>query len=102
MGKHEAWWKNAIRMMGKINAYLEKGFRVFDEHGEQVEHKFFIKDNQILRPHQSSEHKGDKVFTIIFENDPEYDHGLHTTIDKFNKRFESWKIVDPKHMKGLV
>lgn len=95
---HEKRWENAKQIAEKINNYLDAGFLVFDEDFKPVKYKFIISDDEVLQPHQSPNTTGTRMFTLIFSNDLEFDDGVHTSIKDFNKRFEDWKVVDPKDL----
>ena len=89
MNIYKARYLNALKKAAKINRYLKKGYHVFHR-GETQKHGFFMRDNQILLKY--SEYS----CMIYFQNDKDWDHGMHTKISDFNKQFnEDFEVYQP-------
>lgn len=96
MNIFESRYRNAKRIMNKINDLLKKGYRIIDADDNIVEK--VVENNDTIS------------YTIkncpnnhynIFINDVECDDGMHTKIVDFNKQFESWTYLNPKCIKML-
>lgn len=95
MNKFTARYNNAKRIMNKINDLLQKGYKVIDENGYNVE-SIIEADNTIYYTL-----KGSLIRCSLFMNDIDFDDGIHTPIKEFNKSFESWVYINPNHIKQL-
>lgn len=96
MNIYESRYNNAKKVMNKINDLLEKGYRIIDDDDMIVEKvienndtiSYIIKNNP-------------NTLNNLFINDVDSDEGMHTNIKEFNKRFEKWTYLNPKHIKRL-
>lgn len=96
MNIYESRYNNAKRIMNKINDLLSKGYRIIDDDDMIVEKvienndtiSYIIKNNP-------------NTLNNLFINDVDSDEGMHTNIKEFNKRFENWTYLNPKHIKRL-
>lgn len=81
--EQQARWDNAVRWAARINEALGRGYLVVLD-GEHVVAPLEIDtaDGTIHRP------LGGRSRVLIFENDPDFDHGLHETPEEFNAAHE--------------
>ena len=95
MNMYEARWKNAIRIAENINKMLTDGYIVYDSEGVRVGNKFKVTSEEIT-------HDGNDGNIIYFTNNNNQDMGALTTIKEYNKEFEKWLCVDPKHILKVI
>ena len=79
----------------KINDYLDKGYLILNEDGNQVRYKFNIIENEIKLPISK------KLNISYFTNDKDADEGLYTLIEDYNEQFKHWIIVNPKNIERI-
>lgn len=96
MNMYESRYRNAKRIMDKINDLIAQGYRVIDEDNNVVE-QIIEEDDTISYTTKQFPDARDSLFV----NDVEWDDGIHTTIKEFNKRFEDWTYLNPKYIKKL-
>lgn len=95
MSVYKARWRNALKQAAKVNRLLRKGYLIYDNHGEKVVKYQY---NPITRSlfQEVVNTPNCIVRYLFFQNDTNYDHGLFTTVKKFNQTFNDWRIIHPK------
>ena len=88
---YSARLNNAKKIYSKLKDYLDKGYMIWDDENEIVTCIEWTDTDFIYNE-----------CLALFVFDRELDNGYYTPISKFNERFKSWKIVNPKNIKRLV
>jgi hypothetical protein len=98
MNNYQARQRNAVRWANAINKIIDAGGIVLDESNTPVKRFTVREDGDVIETHTSPGH----VFSYsYFINNPGYDNGCHTKIADFDKKFEKWTFIQPKHVKKL-
>lgn len=93
---YEARAANARRIGEKLIGYLDRGFLVFNEEGQQV-----VRSDITFTGFSGG--KGLCIQSTVFMDEcRQSDNGMHTPITQFNEFFKDWKVVDPRHVKPLL
>ncbi len=86
-------WNSICKIVNKLNKYMEDGYIVYGADGE-VQKTFEFINNGTEIVHRYS----DTCTGLVFENNPNMDHGLYTPIKETNKQFEGWTMVPPSNV----
>jgi hypothetical protein len=79
-----ARWNNAVAIATRINALLDEGYLVFDEHQQPVQ-RFTITDTMI----QSG--------SIVYAGkEPGWDNVLYVPMAEYSATFADWVAVHPR------
>ncbi len=89
-------WNNICRIVNKLNKHIKDGYMVYDAHG-RVQEKFDFINNGT----EIVQYFGNGSCCMIFENNPNMDHGLYTPIKETNKQFEGWTMIHPSNVVEL-
>jgi hypothetical protein len=100
MNNYEARWNNALRIANAINQYIDDGYIVLDHHNSPVP-RMTIGPDSISIIHEDVLSKSRMTY-MIFENNPDYDHGVYTTIREFNDTFKDWTIAKKVDMGNIL
>jgi hypothetical protein len=87
---HEARWNNAVAIANRINALLDEGYLVFDEHQQPVQ-RFIITSVMI----QSG--------SIVYAStEPGWDNVLYVPMAEHSAAFAGWMAVHPRDFVKVV
>jgi hypothetical protein len=77
-------WNNAVAIATRINALLDEGYLVFDEHRQPVQ-RFTITDTMIQ--------SGSTVYAGIEEG---WDNVLYVSMAEYSATFANWVAAHPR------
>lgn len=98
MNVYEARHKNALKWANKVNSLLSSGYLVFS--GGRKFWGFYVdEDGSIYEETEKME--GHIIRYIWYLNDPTMDNGAHIKISDYNKRFNDFSYIPPKHIKKV-
>jgi hypothetical protein len=84
-----ARWSNAVAIANRINALLDEGYLVFDEHQQPVT-RFTITDTRI----ETIDDAGDSI--VYAGTEEGWDNVLYEPMAEYSATFANWVAVHPR------
>ena len=100
MNIYQARFENAKRIARKMNELLARGYIILDPNGGRIDNPFEITDTAVYEVHRKDESGTSR--SVHFEMEKNYDHGMYTPIQEYNKFYDNWVAIHPRHFKSVM
>jgi hypothetical protein len=84
-----ARWNNVVAIANRINALLDEGYLVFDEHQQPVR-RFTITDTRV----ETVDEAGDSI--VYASTEEGWDNVLYIPMAEYSASFAGWVAVHPR------
>jgi hypothetical protein len=88
-------WNNAVAIANRINALLDEGYLVFDEHQQPVT-RFTITDTRI----ETIDEAGDSI--VYAGKEEGWDNVLYVPMSGYSATFANWVAVHPRDFVKVI